>query len=51
MGAQYGILEEKDEGQDLRFYIYNFDEEDTVHWFDTYDEANQFLEWLNGRVE
>ena len=46
---QYDILEERNEGQDFRFYIYDFENEDTLKWFDSYEEASQYLEWLEGR--
>ena len=40
---QYGVLEEENKGQDFRFYVYDFDNEDTVEWFNTYEQAEQYI--------
>lgn len=41
-----GILEEYDEGQMYRFYVYDFDAEDYVSWFNTFQEAEMFLQYI-----
>jgi hypothetical protein len=38
-----GILEEENVGQDLRFYVYNYDHNEVVSWFDTYEEAENYI--------
>ena len=38
-----GILEEDDNGQELRFYVYNYDHNEAVSWFDTYEEAENYI--------
>jgi hypothetical protein len=45
-----GILEEENKGQEDRFYIYDFESNEALHWFNSYDEANQYLEYLKGKV-
>lgn len=42
-----GILEEPDEGQDHRFYVYNFEHEEVCSWFDTYAQAEQYIADVN----
>ena len=41
--SDLGILEEPDEGQDYRFYVYNYEHNETVSWFDTYQQAEKYL--------
>lgn len=38
-----GILEEENEGQDYRFYVYNYDNEEVVSWFNSYEDAENYL--------
>jgi hypothetical protein len=38
-----GILEEENQGQDYRFYVYNYDNEEVVSWFNTYLEAEKYI--------
>ncbi len=38
-----GILEEENVGQDFRFYVYNYDNNEVVSWFNTYDEAENYI--------
>lgn len=45
-----GILEEDDEGQDQRFYIYDFTEENPLEWFDTLDDALERLHQMRGDI-
>ena len=40
---QYGILEEENKGQNYRFYIYDFDNEETIEFFNSYIEAENYL--------
>jgi len=41
-----GVLEEEDKGQDLRFYVYNYEHNEAVSWFDTYQEAEQYINYV-----
>lgn len=45
-----GILEEDDEGQSNRFYIYDFTNENTLEWFNTLDEALDRLHQMRGDI-
>ena len=43
---QYGILEEENKGQNYRFYIYDFDNEQTIEFFNNYIEAENYLKLI-----
>jgi hypothetical protein len=40
----FGILEEVNEGQDYRFYVYDFENEEVISWFNTEAEAENYLD-------
>jgi len=40
----FGILEEVNEGQDYRFYVYDFEHEEIISWFNTEVEAENYLD-------
>ena len=40
---ELGILEEKNEGQNYRFYVYNYKNENVISWFNSYEDADNYL--------
>lgn len=40
---QYGILEEENQGQNYRFYVYDYDNNEALEWFNTWIEAENYL--------
>lgn len=43
---RFGILEEENKGQDYRFYVYDYDNNESLEWFNTWIEAENYLKLI-----
>ena len=45
-----GILEEEDKGQNHRFYIYDYENNEALFWFETQEQAENHLKIIKQKL-